>query len=280
MPNRKEISKIVFIGAVLVVVVIFAVIMNERQGAGSLTIKTGESELVMNFADNKLNFSELISLLLNNKAYRRDTLAILRDSYGLYQKDSDLLVDHIRRESGESSFSQRLREVLVDLRGPFERQFHHYYDITQNEVVDAINSLDYKHEVARRLRELRDSAAGIFEQRGVDVDVALYSSDKILDGNAAVCEGSKYRGRDLLLLNPYDQTKTISVFARNSFKCIKLSNGAGLEKPLIQINHNDARRLFGDILFSAKHEAVLYPVQSGYSIDPKLVGIPSNETHS
>ncbi|CAB5135794.1 hypothetical protein D3OALGA1CA_3527 [Olavius algarvensis associated proteobacterium Delta 3] len=149
MPNRKEISKIVFIGAVLVVVVIFAVIMNERQGAGSLTIKTGESELVMNFADNKLNFSELISLLLNNKAYRRDTLAILRDSYGLYQKDSDLLVDHIRRESGESSFSQRLREVLVDLRGPFERQFHHYYDITQNEVVDAINSLDYKHEVAR-----------------------------------------------------------------------------------------------------------------------------------
>jgi hypothetical protein len=273
MPERSEtIKNMTIIVAIVVIVGMFLFIMNNRQGAGSLTIKTGDSELVLDFSDNKVNFTELIDMLLKGEKYKNDTLSILRDSYGLYNKDSELLVDYIRRQPGNSAISEKFRELLVDLRGPFERKYHNYYDITLVEVVDAINSLGYDHEVPVRLRELKDSASGIFEQRGIDVDVAVISAEKILDGNAAVCEGSKYRGRDLLLLNQSDLNKTISVFARNSFQCIKPSTGAGKGKPLVQINPNDATKLFGNIIFKTKERAILYPTQSGYSIAPKLVG--------
>ncbi len=273
MAERSELIKTMAIIAALVVIVgMFLFIMNNRSGAGSLTIKTGDSELVLDFSDNKLNFSELIGMLLKGEKYKNDTLSILRDSYGLYSKDSDLLVDYIRRQQGDSGISRKFRELLVDLRGPFHRDYHNYHDITLVEVVDAINSLDYDHEVSVRFRELKDSSSGIFEQRGIDVDVAVISAEKVLDGNAAVCEGSVYRGRDLLLLNPSDLRKTINVFSRNSFQCIKPSAGIEKGKPLVQINPNDAIKLFGNIIFKAKEQAILYPTQSGYSIAPILVG--------
>ena len=61
MSPRKDSTRILVISISLVVIVgIFAVILGQREGAGSLTIKTGKSELVMDFSDNKLNFSELI----------------------------------------------------------------------------------------------------------------------------------------------------------------------------------------------------------------------------
>lgn len=256
--------------SVVIIVGIFMYIMNNRDGSGSLTIKTGENEVTMEFSDNKVNFRDLIEILFNNDKYKKDALAILRDSYDLYYKDSELLVDSIRRESGESKFSQQIRGLLVDLKGPFERKYHNYYDITDVRVVDAISTLGYKHDVAKKLREIKDSAKGIFEQRGIDVDVAFISSDNILNGNAAVCEDSQHRGRDLLLLNPNNLTKTITVFARNRFPCVRKSDGSGWEKPLIQVNLNDGKQLFGNIILGKKENAILYPAPKGYSINPKV----------
>lgn len=274
MSINVELIKTGVIASSLVIIVgMFIYIMSDRQGGGSLTIKNGDNEVVMNFSDNKLNFSELINLLLNDDKYKSDTISILRDTYGLYKRNSILLVDQIRKEPKDSIFSGHIRSLLVDMRGPFERDIHSYYDIKSLPVVSAIHSLGYKHKVAIKLREDRDNAVGIFEQRGIDIDVAIYSSDKIRNGNAAVCQFSKYKGRDLLLLNPNDPTKTITVFSRNSFPCIKQSNGNGLKKPLVQLNPNDAKKLFGNIVFSSRQGAVLYPAQSGYSIEPKLVGI-------
>ena len=274
MPAENSIPKIVSVSLVLVTIVgLFLFVMNSRAGPGALTIKAGGSELVMNFADNKLNFSDLIKTLLSDDKYKNDTLAILSDNYGLYQEGSEKLVDQIRREPGNTHFAEMMRELLNDKKGPFEQKYHTFYDIQDVNTVDIIKALDYKSKVAVRLRELKDNSEGIFEQRGIHVRVAFYSDDSILDGNAAVCEGSRYRGRDLILLNPREPSKTISVFARNSFSCIRVDNGDEESDMLVQINHNDGKKLFGDILFSAKEEAVLFPIKKGDNAKPVLVGL-------
>lgn len=273
MLHRSAVTKVLISALGLIIIVgLFVFTMGERQGAGSLTIKAGKSELVMDFSDNKLNFSELLSVLLKDEKYKSDTLSILRDSYGLYHKDSDLLIDNIRKEPGDSEFSKKMRELLFDSKGPFEQSYHRYFDVSDVRIVGKINSLGYDHKVASRFREERDHARGIFEQRGIKVKIAVRPAEDILDGYAAVCEGSSYRGTDLLLLNPNDTSKTITVFSRNSFSCIKVGNAREDEVILVQINPKDAKNLFGDIIFSSKENAILYPAPKGNTLRPMLVG--------
>ncbi len=254
----------------LIIIGMFFQLMRYRQGAGSLTIKTGNSELKINFAENKLNFSELIRVLLEGEN-GKDTLAILRDSYGLYKSDSDLLVDHIRKAEGNSSFSEQLRELLIDLKGPFIRKHHSYYDITKKETVDAINALGYNHKVCKEFRQLQDHFKGIFKPRGLNVSVTFASENQIQHGDAFVCQGSTLRGRSLLLLNQNDLNKTLSVFARDNLICLTTGNENVSPIPIIQITPYDGRKLFGDKVFHPKEKAVLFPSPKGYTIAPIIV---------
>ena len=258
--------------SLVVIVGIFAYIFVKKDGVGDLTIKSGEHEISFSFKDKELSLEDLLKTLLENPIHSKLVYSMLRDNYNLYHRESDFLIDSFRRESPDSELSKNIRELLVDLKGPFSRDAHTYHDITRVNTVDAINNLGYEHPVSSRLRDLKDSVAGIFEERGVEVIVSFISSTNILDGNAAVCKGSKYRGRDLLLLNPNDTNKTISVFSRNTTNCLNAGAGESEKAARIQINHNDAKKLFGDIVLSKTEKAVLYPAQQNAHFKPILVG--------
>lgn len=278
MSEKTETIKTVVIAlSVITIVGMFMFIMNGRDSSGLLTVKIGDNEVSVDFSNNELNFSKLIDNLFEDNKSKQETLGILRDSHELYYIHSKLLVDRIRREPAESDFSVEIRDLLFDLKGPFERKQHTYYDITDTKVTNVINNLDYEHDVAIKFRELRDNSEGIFESRGIDVEVAFISANNIRDSYAAVCEDSKHRGRDLLLLNPNNLTKTITVFARNRFPCVKKSDGTGWEKPLIQINLAEGKRLFGDIILGKKEKAILYPAPKGYSAEPKVTITSNNQ---
>lgn len=45
--------------------------------------------------------------------------------------------------------------------------------------------------------------------------------------------------------------------------------------PLIQINMNDAKELFGDIVLGAKERAILYRAPNGYVIQPQIANASS-----
>lgn len=257
---------------ILGTVSIFSYVLLQRQGPGSLTIKAGNSELVVDFEGGKLNFLEVIGTLLENEEYEKTTRAILRDSYGLYHKDSELLVDHFRRTPGDSKLAMMMRDLLIDLKGPFGRSYHTFYDITDTAAVDAIKALDYRHPVALAFRDMADNAEGIFENRAVDAVIDFAPESQLGNGNAAVCRNSRFRGRDLLLLNPENPSRSITVFSRDIFTCITVGPDDMSQTELIQINRNDAEKLFGSQNVEAKEPAILFPASRGYSLGPRLVG--------
>ncbi len=108
----------------------------------------------------------------------------------MYEIDEPL-VDHLRKESGHSSIASLLRGLLIDLKGPFQRDYHQFHDITNPNVVTAINTLGYEHDVAKEMRSLRDRATGIFEERGVEVEISLLDSGEVPEGQAILCNGSR-----------------------------------------------------------------------------------------
>lgn len=255
-------------GVVLAIVSVFFNLMKSHNGDGSLTIKAGDNEFNMDFSGNKLELTELLNKLSQDSHQWNDTKAILRESYGLYEIDDGYLVDRLRKEYGSTLTAVALRELLSDLKGPFQREYHDYYDITQREIVTAINSLDYDHTVAKELRRLRDRKAGIFEERGVEVEVSFLTQDGVSDGQAVLCNGSQYQGLDLLLANPSDLQRIVSVFARNTSPCIKPPNGVIVDLERVQIKPKDGRKLFGNVALNNKARAILYPVPNGYTVKP------------
>lgn len=272
MPAQNAISKTAIYAVVVVAVVGLFIYAMKNRDSGVLKLKTGNSELAINFSDNKLNLTDLLKTLLTDDKYKKDTLAILADSYGLYQDDSDKLIDEIRRDPGNSDFSNKIRDLLYKREGPFEQKYHHYYDITNPDTVVAINNLGYYSKVATKLRDMKKKSVGIFKPI-VTVNISVSSDNKIPDGKASVCMNSSYRGMNLLLLNPRDRSKTLTVFARNNIACNDSGQHNQKDDNIIKINKHDAKSLFGDIVLSTKEKAILFPTQQGANFKPMVVSL-------
>lgn len=262
--KSRNLTIILSFSAALIISSSFLYLMSFRPGEGNIEIETKAGKFKIQLADNKVNLKDLLNNLLTDNNYRDDTLAILQNSFNLFKRDCSQLIDSFRREDGKSSLSKNIRELLFDLKGPFERSFHKYYDITEESVVSAINDLNYNHSVAVRFRELRDKSTGIFEDRGIEVDVSLDTSDEIKDGYAAVCKGSKFHGRNLLLLGLNNGHKSTKVFAEKTFPCINPE----ARQTQIQINQNNGKKLYDDINFDNKRKALLFLLPIGYDVAP------------
>ena len=175
-------------------------------------IKSGSNELRLEFSGNEMELKELIKQIFSDAEQKKATLDMFRDFYNLYERDSVELIDTLRREEGETGLSKSLRELLAELKGPFQRTYHTFYDITRTDTVDALMALGHEHQVSERIRQLQESKEGIFREIGIDADILFSSPTVISDGNAAVCEGSKYRGHNILFVNKINQGRTITVF--------------------------------------------------------------------
>ena len=262
--------------ALVVVVVLFVGMVWVTEGNGKLIIKMGESEVHMDI-ENTVELQVLLAQLFKDEQRQRETIAILKEFYHLYKRDSLDLIDTFRHEPGDTELSRRLRDLLVALQGPFQQAYHHFYDITQPAIVDALVALGYTHPVAEKLRQLQEQAQGMFEERGIYVTIA-FLAEGLVEGNAVVCTGSPYRGRDLLLINPTDLHRTITVFARDASHCITVSASNDDEMFPIRIHLSDAKRLFGDRGLGNAERAILYPSPRGYTVRPQIITAFTAET--
>ena len=276
MFKNTDLTKVLItlIGAVVVIVVVltFTSVVKGRQKNGSLTIEAGDRKVEMAFTDNKVDFIELIKVLMEDQDNKTNTLAILRDSYGLYEKDSPLLIDAIRKRQGGDDFSKGLRELLANLSGPFQREYHYFYDITVHEVVEAINRLDYDHVVSKEFRKQCDSRKGIFHTEPIPIYLIVSDSNQISDEEAAVCEASGGDFFRLHLLVAYKSNPPLHLFANRYFY-----NMTGGDKPCVMINSTNGKKLIGqDAKVGIRYEAMLYPTPKGYQIAPLIPPIAMN----
>jgi hypothetical protein len=260
--------------SVVTIVGLFAYVLLKTQKDGTLIIKSGDSEMKMVFSSTNIELRQFMNQLFADELRKKETLAIFRGLYNLYEHNDPHLIFSFRNEGGESGLSQSIRELLFELRGPFQRQYHTYYDIDKISVIDALIALGHEHPVAERLRELRDNYQGMFEERGIEAYVSLDNDGAITDGHAAVCVGSKFRGRDLLILNPTNEV-TISVLVSKSFLCHhNRGNRHSVDEiQVIKINHNDGQKLFAGKKPENEEHVIIYPAPTGYMIKPQIISM-------
>ena len=262
--ESKNLETRAFFVIALMIVCAFLLYMYLTKGVGKLTIKGADFEFGIDVANKELGIFDLLDELLNKSEHQKQILAILERSYDLYKINSTALIDRIRRENSESPLSKGLRELLEDSKGPFDRKVQSYYDIRKESVVDALLKLEYDHPVAVKLREASDLSKGIFFDKGKDVKVLIVNSDSISNGHATVCSGCKYYGRQVLILNPNDNTKVASFFVDKTFMC-REPNKLNVQ---IQINQNDAEAIYKNPNPHSQMDAILYAFKAGYIPQP------------
>jgi hypothetical protein len=199
---------------------------------------------------------------------KTQALAILSKYFNLYGRDSSELIDSYRREEPDSQVSNAFRQLFYDLKGPFDRGYHYYYDITKSSIVDAINSLDYKHEVARKFRDVRDKAIGIFQMRSSEADIYFDPDDMLEKGVGVVCVGNELYGRYVLIVNP-DNQKRIRIISTNTQT---ICPGERNTSSLIKISHWDGNDLFCKIDLIGKKRVIMYSAPIGYMFSSSTSG--------
>jgi hypothetical protein len=244
---------------------LFVYVVRERSGDSKLSLMVGDSKLEMAFSGDKIIFQDVVGKLLNDERSKKETLAILNGVYGLYRRDSMDLINSYRMDENDNELSRSIRQLLVDLAGPFKRNFHSYYDITQISVIDGLKELLYDHPVLQELRELSDKHEAMFAIVIVPADV--YIDNTLSNRNAKICAGDKYFGRTLAIQNRTDPTRVITVSASDTFPCpVRNPNGKPEErKILLRINCAAGRQLFGDINPKNPESVEIYPAPEGYT---------------
>ena len=128
------------------------------------------------------------------------------------------------------------------------------YPIIDSEVsfVDsAILDLSFDGAAAKRLREVSERRMGPFAYQVDTVQVGFptgASAPRVEEAN--VCDSGKYRRQTIRLINMVDGS-SIDVRASSIYAC-----PPQLMYPDIQLNHDDAKRLFGDTVFQKYEQAI------------------------
>jgi hypothetical protein len=273
-------KSIVIAVSVVIVVGLFVYVVRERSGDSKLSLMVGDSKLEMAFSGDKIIFQDVVGKLLNDEHSKKETLAILNGVYGLYRRDSIDLINSYRMDENDNELSRSIRQLLIDLAGPFKRKFHSYYDITQISVIDGLKKLLYDHPVLQELRELSDKHEVMFAIVMIPADV--YIDNTLSNRNAKICKGDKYFGRTIAIQNRADPTRIITVSTSDTFPCpVRIRNNGEPEerKTLLRINCAAGRQLFGDINPKNPESVEIYPSPEGYTFPDSQDTLDTTECH-
>lgn len=263
--KNKYLVSIVFLSLIFSM---YFIVSGYSKRDGFIVVRTENSEIKVEFSDGGIRLSEIVDKIMSDPADRSAALGILRMKYNLYDVYSQDLISFIRSLDPESSAAFDIREVLQDMDGPFSRTYHNYYDIYDISTAKKIVSLSPDDEISKILRDAADRDFGVFEQKLIEAKISVVSSDLISYGFAAVCHNSPLRGKDLVLNNPDDINRITSVFTRNSFPCRDNDNGKNTSPPLIQVNHQTAVELFGEVQINQVEDVLLWRAKTGMTIQP------------
>ena len=258
-------SKLLLTGLIGVIVLLivgaFYYVYITKGGAAQLEIDLGNGKAVkIDLKEsNKASIDIVLQTLFKDQKSTRMAKTLLKEYYDLYELDSKL-VNVIRDEDPNTDFSKKLRKLLSNSEGPFDRNSHNYYDINSFVIIDALKANGKDHHVSKELRLMaRDNEPPIFSYETIPVNVSFTEDSKILKGFAAVCNVSKYIGRNIVLRNPSNGAM-IQVFARNTFTC-------GSSGHRIQLTTHDASNLFDDRVRGSSKIAEMTVAQPGMKFD-------------
>ncbi|MGR5221843.1 hypothetical protein ACPV4B_16575 [Vibrio parahaemolyticus] len=241
------------IAAVVIIVVLFVVFLYGTGNSGALKLKVGDSELEMKVEDNTLSIKEMLELLLKDEDTKRESAALLKEFGNFYKPTDPALIQEIAQQNIKSEVSQQLRSLLYDLKGPFVRSAHTFYDVEKVQIVNAIETLGFDHPVSLKLRELLRYRKGPFEEHAKEILVSVPSGNRIPSGRAASCKGNEFYRREVKIFN-HQRTHSISVYVSGSFPCPNKDPDSEINH-LIQLSFNDMKNLIGDSPIRKKETA-------------------------
>lgn len=240
----------------------------EERVPGNLKVTTkGGNSFELDFSKQEYELTTLIDKVMEDEDRAAIVRAALRENYDLYNVKSTDFVDYLRRLSPQDDVSKEIISLLVDGAGPFDHQFHTYRNIHSLSAALEIIKLDPDSPAAARLRDAATNQEGIFRQIGLPVEVAVVPASRLSDKQASVCSPGKHKfiGHDLVLANKQIAERMVSVYARNEFTCFQAGEEE-MQAPLITINSNTARELYGDEEGAQIRTALMYVVPLGYQV--------------
>lgn len=245
--NRKSTNPHLIYGVVIVIIVaIFSILLFKANKPGSLKLQVGNNQLEMTLEGDTLSIKKILDKLLKDKESARESGALLREFGHFYQPTDPGLVDEIEQQGVESEVSKRLRALLYNLSGPFERSSHTFYNVQDVEMVDAIEKLGFDHPVSKELRALLIYRKGPFEERAKEILLSVPSGDSIPKGRAAACKGNEFYRREIRVFNA-QRTRSVTVYVSGSFPCPEINQDKESDiGNLVQISYTDMKDLIGD----------------------------------
>jgi hypothetical protein len=246
---------------IMLTIIGFYFVFLQGGSSAQLEVELGEGKSIKIdlHESNKATIDVVLNTLFADEKSAKLTRTILKEYHHLHELDSQL-VDSIRNVNPRSAFSSSLRRLLSNQEGPFQREFHSYYDVRTTDVIAGLKQNGKEHEVSSQLRLMaRDSVPPIFSSESLSVQVSFPVATQIREGFAATCNGSDLIGRNVVLRNPGNGAM-IQVFVRNTFPC----EGAGNR---VQLTPSDANNLFGDRPRKEYETADMTVAQPGMKFD-------------
>ncbi|QSP95092.1 hypothetical protein LPB19_01325 [Marinobacter salinisoli] len=268
MSEGVKINTSIIVVAFLLFASFFVYMVVNQQVPGSLKVTTkGGNAFELDFSEQEYELTTLIDKVMEDEKRAAIVRATLRENYDLYNVKSTEFVDYLRRLSPQDAVSEEIIGLLVDGAGPFDHQFHTYRNIHTLSAALEIIKLDPKSPAAVRLRDAAVNQEGIFRQIGLPVEIAVVPAARLSDDHASVCSPGKHKyiGHDLVLANKEVAERMVSVYARNPFICFQ--EGEEVSAPLITINTNTAKKLYGEGDDTGQiKSALMFVVPLGYQV--------------
>lgn len=244
--DKKSISHhLIYALTIIVIIVIFSFLLYRSDKPGSFKLQVGDNQLEMALEGDTLSIKKMLNHLFKDDEAKRESRALLKEFGSFYLPSDPGLVEVIEKQDAESEVAKKLRSLLYNLKGPFERSTHTFYDVQDVDLVDAIEKLGFDHPVSKELRELLIYRKGPFKEQAEEIILSVPSGNRIQTGRAASCKGNKFYRREIRIFN-LQRTNSVSAYVSGSFPCPENDREVRSDiNKLIQISYADMKNLIG-----------------------------------
>ena len=255
MPIRRRLSNTRLLSLGLIAVGIAAVIIVAiffRQGAFSVVAEGQGASIKLNFAESRVDLSQLLDKLVEETGEGHDADAKRRLVSSILQAHHYYYVPSVEavtaiREIGETDAARdsarAMRTMLYDLAGPFARPA----TLRDDRFLLAIDDLFNRHPdnpIITKLWEMSLDLEGIFEPR--DIRISVREDESLPSGVAATCVGSILLGKVGLIRIDDEGGAAIGPRIERAKVCRASAEEAQERKPRVWLSPSDLSNLVGN----------------------------------
>ncbi|MGB8528153.1 MAG: hypothetical protein WCD75_15170 [Rhodoplanes sp.] len=259
MPIRRRLlsnTRLLSLGLIAVgmaAVIIVAIFF--RQGAFSVVAEGQGASIKLNFAENRVDLSQLLDKLVEEAGEGHDADAKRRLVSSILQAHHYYYVPSVEavtaiREIGDTDAARdsarAMRTMLYDLAGPFARPAT-LLEARDDRFLLAIDDLFNRHPdnpIITKLWEMSLDLEGIFEPR--DIRISVREDESLPSGVAATCLGSILLGKVGLIRIDDERGAAIGPRVERAKVCRATAEEAQERKPRVWLSPSDMSNLVGN----------------------------------